>query len=639
MATRISGGGKNQSIPRTQMIQIPTVYYATPPANYFWQWSSEYDATIFYGDQTCALWDEIQPILQYFGEDGGLPPLGAILLLVAACRDNGERLIADIELWVSSFHAGQPQSSGCTNTQNDLRDAFLLIGRLPAKLRNSLEAKCALIATVFENSPQRLSLEESLQTITELTERGPECLRSKTADLSGLTRFFRDTKGVIEGLKGHTVQSLESILVTGIPAITLPPATIPNISESNRSEPTTLIDQIREPSDEGRLLAGIAERAIAMIHLPGSVNRPDEIPVGGIADITNRGTIDRLLLAELAHDDLTLAVRLVNNEALFFRREVPPRETAKKNAVFLDRGIRMWGLNRLFALGFALGITHKDGWKHEESETFTAKRNDQWQKVDLHALSQIKDLLSELIPITNPAGALRSWWAELNEKITGDVAFVTIAEHLETPDTSRTLGEIAISLAQHGSALFAINVARDGAIEVQRWTVSGVRVEFRGKIDISDLVETPTSVPKQAAKLVQSESLYKKGISPFLFPLSPNTFNSVEYYKGGVLGTIDSRLLRWETPEKGGAEWFTSLPGKRQKLISNGPSTYLITMGEPGDSVELFRVEEDDLKPIPIPPSRHSYPLAYQCQGHYLLLGYSDYVEVFSIPKCEKVSG
>ena len=39
------------------------------------------------------------------------------------------------------------------------------------------------------------------------------------------------------------------------------------------------------------------------------------------SDISNRGPLDRLLLSESAHDDLTLAVRIALNEALYLRRE------------------------------------------------------------------------------------------------------------------------------------------------------------------------------------------------------------------------------------------------------------------------------------------------------------------------------
>ena len=55
--------------------------------------------------------------------------------------------------------------------------------------------------------------------------------------------------------------------------------------------------------------------AMAVTQLPRAVIDPDELPLGGVSDITNRGDWDKLLLSELAHDDLTLTARLANNVA------------------------------------------------------------------------------------------------------------------------------------------------------------------------------------------------------------------------------------------------------------------------------------------------------------------------------------
>ncbi len=62
-----------------------------------------------------------------------------------------------------------------------------------------------------------------------------------------------------------------------------------------------------------------------MVHLPRPLLQPDDIPVGGVSDISNRGTIDRLLLSELAQDDEMLTTRVAMNEVMYLRRETPPQ--------------------------------------------------------------------------------------------------------------------------------------------------------------------------------------------------------------------------------------------------------------------------------------------------------------------------
>ena len=77
---------------------------------------------------------------------------------------------------------------------------------------------------------------------------------------------------------------------------------------------------------------------------------------GGVADITNRGPLDRLLLSELAHDDLTLAARVALNEALYLRREPPMREPPGALGLLLDSGVRLWGIPRVLATAVALAL-------------------------------------------------------------------------------------------------------------------------------------------------------------------------------------------------------------------------------------------------------------------------------------------
>src|SRR4051812_11257737 len=99
---------------------------------------------------------------------------------------------------------------------------------------------------------------------------------------------------------------------------------------------------------------------MAAVRLPRRLGERDQLPIGGVADITNRGTLDRLLLSELAHDDLTLAVRVALNEALYLRREPPMREPPGTLAVLLDSGLRLLGIPRGVASAVALGFAACD---------------------------------------------------------------------------------------------------------------------------------------------------------------------------------------------------------------------------------------------------------------------------------------
>jgi len=116
-----------------------------------------------------------------------------------------------------------------------------------------------------------------------------------------------------------------------------------------------LIARLHQDPELGGI-ARIAHQLLAAIHLPRSLSDREDLPVGGVSDISNRGPLDRLLLSELAHDDVTLALRIALNEALYLRRETPPRSPPRRRAVLIDAGIRLWGVPRVFATAVALSL-------------------------------------------------------------------------------------------------------------------------------------------------------------------------------------------------------------------------------------------------------------------------------------------
>ena len=105
---------------------------------------------------------------------------------------------------------------------------------------------------------------------------------------------------------------------------------------------------------EWRGLARLTRNLMAAVSLPQPVSDHDDLPLGGVSDITNRGQLDRLLLSELAQDDLMFTARMAVNELLYLRRETPPRPHAETRWLLLDSGLRLWGVPRIFATAVAL---------------------------------------------------------------------------------------------------------------------------------------------------------------------------------------------------------------------------------------------------------------------------------------------
>ena len=338
------------------------LYLSATGASY-WQRSDNQEISWADG-RTIAFLPEVVTVLNRLATEG-LPPFGAVLLLIAACRENwgdppSRRGLlagildndacgdASINLTVS-----KSDSEKSSSLLNEVCNGLDKVHALPRELRYSSAAKAELAAAVFEGLHSRLNPQVSKEIVEALATwngsrqagSATKSSYSSTRDLAALRAGLARIDETILRLRAKT--SLEAL--PGPAPIDIPPLT-------GRDWLGWL-----EQQEEFAGLARLAKRLLAAIHIPRNLNEPEDLPLGGITDIAPRGPLDRLLLSELAHDDLTLAVRVAMNEALYLRRESPPRTPPHQRHILLDSGLRLWGLPRLYATADGLAMTaHSD---------------------------------------------------------------------------------------------------------------------------------------------------------------------------------------------------------------------------------------------------------------------------------------
>src|SRR5262249_28538914 len=161
--------------------------------------------------------------------------------------------------------------------------------------------------------------------------------------------LIHDLHALHEGLKHLDVSGLPLRNRTGLDE--MPEAVDEEIPPGEQVR--ALLGSLEDDPELGGL-ARLARDLMAAMSLPPAVSDPDELPQGGVSDLTNRGPLDRLLLSELAHDDLTLAVRVATGSALYWRREKPPQPRPRCRSLLLEAGVRSWGVPRVFATAVAL---------------------------------------------------------------------------------------------------------------------------------------------------------------------------------------------------------------------------------------------------------------------------------------------
>lgn len=660
------------------MFSNRTINYAAPPSGSFWAWSADYDAIEWYDGSTLAMWQELHGVLKFLGEDSGLPPLGAVLLLLAACRDewlglcipfhgkvmeileckNNDSISLGYNDSPLTFTAGGEDETRGDGIPMEIKDTLVrglkAVNDLPKDLRSSFPAKCLLLSALFEGGPHSLAKNETSKILIELSLHGPMGLHGSFPQMDARARFIRDVRALKVGLGRHDAASLEARLRTGLEDCEIQP---PPIDDSPAKESRPLLDRLANAGGECGAAAAVAKRTIAMMNFPGSFGKPDGLPVGGISDITNRGTVDRLLPGELAWDDLVLAVRLVHNEALYFRREIPPQDLTVSHTVLLDRGLRLWGTGRVVALGVALGLRHHPALSRPgASFECVAASVDGFDYLDLASPAGVYSALEELLPAPGPDTFLSAWRdfaVAVDDDAVPDVSFVTSEAHLGEASTLGLLCEIATWIYSKGGCFRVVALGRDGGFEVRIWSPGGNRIQFRGDIDLGAIFKKPPESPQRpiVPKLRSAPDplhdvlpIYGLEKFPFLFPQIPQGSailpcdNSPD---SPVIGVSSERqLMRWPKTGWGGEELVTKVPGRQHWMgWDDNRAAIVIASGRVADdSVQVFRVVQDILVEISICKSQHPFPRFATVSGGAVLIAYSDSVEAISLSSGNRVS-
>ena len=241
------------------------------------------------------------------------------MLLLAACRESwrGESLrLGALASSLSTLERGDfPDWLGELLRQLDaVRD-------LPDDLRATVAAKAELAEVVFEECPSRTTGDEAEAVRWALSGYlAAETLVPQPDPPPGSAGILRELRCLYEGLRKLDAEKLRLRRRTGLDQLVRPAEV--NLPPAERAR--RLIARLRNDQELGGM-ARIAGQLLAATQLPRSLSDREELPVGGVSDITNRGSLERLLLSELAHDDLTMAVRLALGEALYLRRKAPPK--------------------------------------------------------------------------------------------------------------------------------------------------------------------------------------------------------------------------------------------------------------------------------------------------------------------------
>ena len=565
--------------------------YLAPSVDAFWRWTADGEAMTWVDGKTIAFRQEVEAVLRRLAP-GGLPPFGSVALLLAAGRDGWEgsdwrdRVVgyANVfERWKAGtgepravpLHASQFVFQRIARDVGRVIDGLDAVARLPRDLRDNTQAKTVLAETVFEPAAKRLAPEDAALVIRALDDGiNPELLLPRLTTRESLSLFAEDVDGLRLGLPKVDPKALALRLRTGLDET-------PKSADVDLGPP----EQVRRLLAELRAdleLSGLAKLArdlMAAVYVPRALQARDEMPLGGVSDLSNRGPLDRLLVSELAHDDLTLAVRVAVNEALYLRRESPPKSPPVRRAILLDQGIRLWGVPRVFATAVALALAATAD-PRGELLTFRAAAG-KAEPVDLTTREGLLACLAALEPAPHPGAAVGAFLDALDagagagaaEETSTDAILITHPDVLHDP-------EFAATLAAVEEPMYVATVDRAGGFELLTATRAGRKSVRRAELALDAILglETPKPppgprrprTPQPGVPLIAERADPNLPVilstQPFPFRLPYNVdpaLCAVSVSHGLFAATKDGRLLHWDGPSLGGRQLTTDLPPGR----------------------------------------------------------------------------
>ena len=525
-----------------------TVKYFRAPNNYFWHWDDDGTVIQWQNGRTICYREDLLNILQQV--NSGLPPLSPLLLLLTACE--GPLHTQDMFfLNREAVKFGAEKEDSALRKTLDYALKFLeFVAALPANLRTG-QKRVHLIYTIFSEAAFTFSSRQMDDAIQVLKSgRMDKEVYHYFTDEATEEEFTKCLLYFCTALQKYpSVQSLITKLRTGLDKIPeATPALLPEDLSLN------LYDQLlQDPITAG--IARLAKRLTAALNIPMQSKGSSDQPFGGISDITNRGNYDKLLLSELAYDDELLMARLVNNEALYFRREQPPENPKTQRIILMDTTLKMWGTARIFALSAGLACAQQN--KHSELLQAYALGGTKHTPVSLNSKHGIIQALEMLDPALHCGNALEEIIQSIPAVAKNEFIFITSARLLHNAAFYASLAAVKSILS------FVITVTDSGELHLYEYVNGVSKMISSAKIDVDELLE-PQHVIKGKIKnvdvlmpafLQQRTNQYP---SPLFFPAFRVKMATEKIFVKDGFGSIavsqTQRVLFAPSLEKGAVE-------------------------------------------------------------------------------------
>jgi hypothetical protein len=599
--------------------------YLCPDGDTFWDWSDTGDEIRWWNGGTLSFYQEIDLMMRRL-QPHGLPRFEEILLVLSACRKTWPEADGPAAAFTKKIEQLDPDGWKDFPIYKWLNPLFEGLNRVHSLARKEgfgTEVSLAVLDAVFSREGDCVD-DESAASLLKDFESGDVCTwvrNSKHREKKGNSRtpplsLLQTVRNLVELLKTFSDSiDLKIIESTGLPAV-VKPAELEQLPFTERLR--GLIAELLVEGGELSGLARVATRLSALVNLPRRLSDPDELPLGGYTDVTNRGPIDRLMLSELAQDPDVLAVRVAMNEALYLRRESPPHEPLRQRMIFVDTGIRMWGVPRVYACAAALALAMQNPGRGASRVFTPAQASFVDAKID--SREGMIDLLGRLTPDPHPGVAVAELFRRESEgSEDADHILITTERVWQDAEFRRTIS------ASRPESFHLVLVDRDGGCQLREVNHAGERELRKAQLDLDELLAEDGSVRNSKSSADETLPLFLRQDDCPLRLARGVVENRVMFHHeiGLIAHTGDGLLLQWKNPELGAVLLSTEFPKGRPVWMEIDPierrAMYLFrrTVGR----AMLFQVDIDGGKTYSVGLSVH-FPLSSNVyvDGNIILL-------------------
>lgn len=520
--------------------------------NYFWQWEEDAQVIAIPGSFTIVYREPLMQLLHKLAEQG-LPSFGSVLLVYAVTVPNGPLAIQNVFRIIPSNISPNHLSS---TEINGAKDFLKRIAALPEVYKQG-DKRDLLFQSIFQRVHNKLSVKKSRKLLelfeTDLRNDSKVIIQPKQPFKEDLLRWdFRPL-----AMLNNRLPDEQSILneISNLPEageLEIPEREL--VQQATVDTEADLIEQLMKHHET--VYAGqLVPRIMSSINIPFHSVSLSKQPLGGLADITNKGDFDQLLLSEFAYDDLRFMSRLANNEALYFNREIPPADNKQERCLLIDASLKSWGTIRTTAFAAAIAIAqHPKSKFHCEATAL----GDAEHAVNLTTVDGIITGLQYVDPCLSPAQGL-AHFLQQQSTTNKEVIFIGSRDSLNAPKVQEVINR------HHYPIDFWIYPTASGAISVYKKQGKGRKLVQEFTLPLEDLWKKPAP-QKKAQQQLPIPAKYPILFANPMFPSNELWTELNSYFKVGR-----NRILyqAFETTEghhsKGWQVVFENLP----KAIAN----------------------------------------------------------------------